>query len=75
MTTIETQRSYLINQIEIIEDTELLNTLQSVMDFGIKHNVNEVSDWEKQIIKTRIETTPRSEYLDEVVVNNSLHFD
>ena len=66
---IELQKSALIKQIELINDTDLLTALKSVIDYGLKHNASDepdfvVPEWHKEIVRERRKNAKPEDYID-----------
>ncbi len=66
---IQIQKSTIIKQIELINDSDLLKTVKSVIDYGLKNNavVEQdlvVPEWHKEIVRERRKNTKREDYID-----------
>jgi hypothetical protein len=74
---IQLQKSTIIKQIELINDVDLLKTVKSVIDYGLKNNaVNEqdliVPEWHKEIVRERKKNAKPEDYIDWNILENQL---
>ncbi len=66
---IQLQKSAIIKQIELINDVDLLKTIKSVIDYGMKNNASSeqdlvVPEWHKQMVRERRNNSKREDYSD-----------
>jgi hypothetical protein len=66
---IQLQKSTIIKQIELINDSDLLKAVKSVIDYGLKNNaITEqdfvVPEWHKNIVRERRKNAKREDYTD-----------
>ena len=66
---IQLQKSNLIKQIELIDDVDLLKTVKSIIDYGLKNSATieqdlVVPEWHKEIVLERRKNAKREDYID-----------
>lgn len=67
---IQLQKSNLIKQIELINDVDLLKTVKSIIDYGLKNSATieqedlVVPEWHKEIVLERRKNAKREDYID-----------
>ncbi len=66
---IEQQKLTLIKKIESIEDADLLNTVKSMIDYGLKQNSSiknsiEIPEWHKELVQERRKNAKPENYLE-----------
>ena len=74
---IQLQKSTIIKQIEKINDADLLKTVKSVIDYGLKNNVVVekdliVPEWHKDIVSERKKNAKPENYTDWNILENQL---
>ena len=66
---IKLQKSNLIKQIQLINDVDLLKTVKSIIDYGLKNSATieqdlVVPEWHKEIVLERRKNAKREDYID-----------
>jgi hypothetical protein len=74
---IQLQKSNLIKQIELIDDVDLLKTIKSIIDYGLKNNATieqdlVVPEWHKEIVRERRKNAKREDYTNWDILEDQL---
>lgn len=71
---IKLQKTNLIKQIESIDDSDLLITIKSVIDDGMKHQKKDfiISEWQKEFVRERKKTAKLEDYKSWALIESQL---
>lgn len=74
---LQLQKSSLIKKIELINDADLLKTVKSIIDYGLKNKDMEVQEliipeWQKKIVRDRRKNTKREDYINLEIIEKKL---
>ncbi|MBL0052048.1 MAG: hypothetical protein IPP29_11335 [Bacteroidetes bacterium] len=71
--TINAQRKNIIDQLQLIDDKDLLSTIQTVIEYGVKKSNFQVISMEEQTRILKIKSSNREEdFIDEEVLDKLL---
>ena len=71
--TINAQRKNIIDQLQLIDDKDLLSTIQTVIEYGVKKSNFQVISMEEQTRILKIKSSNREEdFIDEEVLDKIL---
>ncbi|HRC31979.1 MAG TPA: hypothetical protein PK736_00895 [Bacteroidia bacterium] len=71
--TINAQRKNIIDQLQLINDKDLLSTIQTVIEYGVKKSNFQVISMEEQTRILKIKSSNREEdFIDEEVLDKLL---
>lgn len=74
---LQLQKSSLIKKIELINDADLLKTVKSIIDYGLKNKDMEaqeliIPEWQKKIVRDRRKNTKREDYINLEIIEKKL---